>query len=41
MIVVANTRELENRYDLSKIQDYEQICVIGGIGKTKYNHEKY
>lgn len=42
MIVVANTKELENRYDLSKIRDDEQICVQGAMaGKQKYNNEKY
>ncbi len=42
MIVVANTRELERRYNLSKIRDDEQVCVQGGMkGKPKYNDERY
>ncbi len=42
MIVVANTRDLETRYDLSRIRDDEQICVQGGMrGKPKYNDERY
>lgn len=42
MIVVANTRELESRYNLSKIRDDEQVCVQGGMrGKPKYNDERY
>lgn len=42
MIVVANTRDLENRYDLSKIRDDEQICIQGGLaGKPKYNSIQY
>lgn len=32
MITVTNTRELESRYDLSKIRDDEQIFVLGRDG---------
>lgn len=42
MIVVSNTVELENKYDLSRIRDDEQVCVQGGMrGKPKYNDERY
>ena len=33
MITVTNTRELENRYDLSKIRDDEPILVLGRKGR--------
>lgn len=42
MITVTNTRELETRYDLSKIRDDEPIFVLGGMaGKPKYNQKRY
>lgn len=42
MIVVKNTKELEQKYILSRIPDEEQITVLGGLeGKAKYNKEKY
>lgn len=42
MIVVRNTKELEQNYDLNNIPDYESICVLGGLAdKEKYNKEKY
>lgn len=42
MIVVKNTKELEQKYDLSRISDEERITVLGGLkGKAKYNKEKY
>lgn len=38
MIVVSNTKELERKYNLSKLRDNERIIVQGGIaGKSKYN----
>lgn len=33
MITVTNTRELENKYDLSRIRDDEQIFVLGRNGR--------
>lgn len=42
MIVVRNTKELEQKYDLRRISDEETITVLGGLeGKAKYNKEKY
>jgi len=42
MIVIRNTKELEEQYDLSKIPDNEQIRVLGGLeGKNKYNAKRY
>lgn len=42
MIVVRNTRELEENYDLNSLPEEEQIRVIGGMhGKSKYEDEKY
>lgn len=42
MIVVANTKELESKYNLNTIPDNEQILVQGGLAeKNKYNKEKY
>lgn len=42
MIIVKNTKELEEKYDLNLIPDDEQIRVIGGMeGKPKYNSEIY
>ncbi len=42
MIVVANTKELEERYDLNRLPDDEQVIVQGGLrGKEKYNAERY
>lgn len=42
MITVRNTKELEQKYDLSRIPDEEMITVLGGLeGKAKYNKEKY
>ena len=42
MIVVANTKELEEKFDLSKIRDDELIRVEGGLkGKSKYNANQY
>lgn len=42
MIIVANTTELEKKYDLNKLQDDEQVIVRGGLGeKRKYSREKY
>ena len=42
MIVVANTKELEEEFDLSKIRDDELIRVEGGLkGKSKYNANQY
>lgn len=42
MIVVKNTKELEENYDLRMIPDNEQIRVVGGMyGKDKYNEERY
>ncbi len=42
MIIVANTRELESRYNLREIPDNEQIWIQGGMkGKPKYNADRY
>lgn len=42
MIVVHNTKELEENYRLDEIPDSEIIMVLGGLaGKQKYNAEKY
>lgn len=42
MIVVRNTKELEKKYDLSRIPEEESITVLGGLeGKVKYNEERY
>lgn len=42
MIVVKNTKELEQKYELRRIPDTEMITVLGGLeGKEKYNKEKY
>ena len=42
MIVVANTKELEEKFDLSRIRDDELIRVEGGLkGKSKYNNNHY
>lgn len=42
MIVVANTKELEEIYDLNRLRDDEQVVVQGGLkGKEKYNDERY
>lgn len=42
MIIVRNTKELEEQYDLTSIPDDEQIRVIGGMeGKSKYSDERY
>ena len=35
MIVVANTKELEEEFDLSKIRDDELIRVEGGLKGKK------
>lgn len=42
MIIVNNTKELEQRYNLSKIPDTENVVVLGGMAnKEKYNSEVY
>lgn len=42
MIVVANTKELEEKYDLNRLRDDEEVVVQGGLkGKEKYNAERY
>lgn len=42
MIVVANTKELEKRYDLNRMNEDEKIRVLGGLaGKKKYNKDRY
>lgn len=42
MIIVKNTRELEEKYNLDLIPDSESIRVTGGTeGKSKYDEEKY
>lgn len=42
MIIVLNTKELEEKYNLEQIRDDEQIIVLGGLeGKQKYNKERY
>lgn len=42
MIIVQNTRELEEKYNLNQIPDNEQIRVVGGMAnKSKYNEERY
>lgn len=42
MIVVKNTKELEELYDINQISDDEQVTVLGGMaGKEKYNSPKY
>ena len=42
MIVVKNTKELEEKYDLEKLKDDEKIMVQGGLnGKNKYNSDHY
>lgn len=42
MIIVRNTKELQEHYDLNQIPDDELIRVVGGLeGKDKYNLETY
>lgn len=42
MIIVSNTKELEENYNLAYIPDDEPIMVRGGLeGKSKYSAEKY
>ena len=42
MIVVRNTVELENMFDIDSLRDDEQIMIWGGMsGKEKYNYQKY
>jgi len=42
MIVVRNTKELEQRYNLEKIPDTESVMVLGGMAnKEKYNQHRY
>lgn len=42
MIIVKNTKELQEKYELNNIPDDQQIMVLGGLaGKDKYNAEKY
>lgn len=42
MIVVKNTKELEENYDLYRLPDNEEVVVLGGMAdKEKYNAEKY
>ncbi len=42
MIVVNNTKELEQRYNLYNIPDEENVMVLGGlVNKQKYNREIY
>jgi hypothetical protein len=42
MIIVSNTKELEEKYNLEDIKDDEQVRVLGGLeGKSKYNKEHY
>ncbi len=42
MIVVKNTKELEERYSLQDIPDDEIVMVLGGLAnKSKYNKERY
>lgn len=42
MIVVSNTKELEEKFDLNNIRDDEIIRVVGGLeGKNKYMCEPY
>jgi len=42
MIIVDNTKELQEEYDLASIPDYEEIMVRGGLAsKDKYNSERY
>lgn len=42
MIVVSNTKELEEKFDLDNIRDDELIRVVGGLkGKNKYMCEPY
>ncbi|MBQ2835511.1 MAG: hypothetical protein IJE68_01570 [Clostridia bacterium] len=42
MIIVKNTKELEERYNLNSIPDNETIRVIGGMeNKAKYDNEIY
>ena len=37
MIIVRNTKELEQKWDLNKLPDTEKIMVLGGFeGKPKY-----
>ena len=42
MIVVNNTKQLENMYNIQGIRDDEKIKVLGGLAnKSKYNDERY
>lgn len=42
MIVVANTKELEEKFDLNSLRDDELIRIEGGLkGKSKYNDNHY
>ena len=42
MIIVSNTKELEEKYNLDQIKDDEPVKVMGGMnGKPKYNKEHY
>lgn len=42
MIVVRDTRELEEKYNINSIPDDEQIRVVGGMAhKSKYSEERY
>lgn len=42
MIVVNNTKELEQKYNLYAIPDDEMVMVLGGLAnKEKYNKEIY
>lgn len=42
MIQVINTAELENKYDLSKMNNNRKIRILGGLaGKDKYNEKQY
>lgn len=42
MISVKNTKELEDRYDLSRLPKDEKIRVLGGLsGKSKYKTSRY
>lgn len=42
MIIVRNTKELEQRYNLNAIPDNESVRIVGGLyNKPKYNKEPY
>ncbi len=42
MIVVANTKELEEKYNLNNLKDEELVMIEGGLkGKNKYNAAHY